>query len=99
MRKFFLRFISMFLLVLIINSSMVYTCYSKELNVNAVSAIAIDGNSGRVVFVEKNAYSSIAIASTTKIITALVALNYGILDEEFVISKNAASIKRLKCWL
>ena len=47
MRKFFLRFISMFLLVLIINSSMVYTCYSKELNVNAVSAIAIDGNSGR----------------------------------------------------
>lgn len=92
MRNIYLRFISMILTAVIISSSMVSTCYGKGLNVDAGSAIAIDGNSGRVVY-EKNAYSSVAIASTTKIITALVALNYGNLDEEFVISKNAACIR------
>ena len=36
------------------------------------------------------------MASTTKIMTALIAINYGDLDREVVISKNAASIRGSK---
>jgi D-alanyl-D-alanine carboxypeptidase (penicillin-binding protein 5/6) len=69
--------------------------YGKPLRVNAVSAIAIDGNTGIVLF-EQNGHKVIPMASTTKIITCLVALKYGDLDKEMEISKNAASIRGSK---
>lgn len=49
---------------------------------SAVSAILVDGESGRVLF-EKNAREERAIASITKLMTALVAVeNAAFLDEE-----------------
>jgi serine-type D-Ala-D-Ala carboxypeptidase (penicillin-binding protein 5/6) len=63
-----------------------------DINVNARAAVAIDSKS-RVVLYEKNAHMLIPMASTTKIMTALVALKYGDLDKRFVISSNAAAIR------
>ncbi|WP_392486404.1 D-alanyl-D-alanine carboxypeptidase family protein [Haloimpatiens sp. FM7315] len=64
----------------------------KKININARNAIAIDMNTKEVLF-EKNAYDVTAIASTTKIMTALVALNYGNIKNKINISNNSASIR------
>lgn len=59
--------------------------------ISAGAAIVLDTASGRVLY-EKNAYSRRSIASTTKIMTAIVALENGNDEEEVVISKRAAAI-------
>lgn len=91
--------ISIIMLTVFITLNFSQCCYGESkkipLRVDAVSAIAIDSISGRVLF-EQNGYSLLPIASTTKIVTALVALNYGKLDSEFTVSKNAASIRGSK---
>jgi D-alanyl-D-alanine carboxypeptidase (penicillin-binding protein 5/6) len=60
--------------------------------VNAMSAVAIDLETGRVLF-EKNAYSKMAMASTTKIMTAIVAVENGDIKDVVTVSKRAASIR------
>lgn len=62
-----------------------------KLNVSARCAIAMDSKTKRVLF-EKNAYTIVPMASTTKIVTALVALKYGDLEKKVVISDKAANI-------
>lgn len=64
---------------------------SKNLSVNSRAYIALDANS-RIVLAEKNSESIMPMASTTKIITALVALKYGTLDQQVEISSRAVSI-------
>jgi len=59
--------------------------------VNAMAAVVMEAVSGRVIYA-KNATQKRAIASTTKIMTAIVALEEGNLDDEVKISKRAASI-------
>ena len=59
--------------------------------INATAAIVIDMKSGRVLF-EKNSNIKKSIASTTKIMTAIIAIENGNLDDEIVISKRAASV-------
>lgn len=63
----------------------------KPPKIEAGAAIVIDSESGRVLF-EKNAYSRRAIASTTKIMTAIVAIENGNLNDRVKVSKRAASI-------
>lgn len=63
----------------------------KTLGRNSVAAIAMDSKSKMVLF-EKNAKNPIPMASTTKIMTALVAIKYGDLDSKVVISEKAARI-------
>lgn len=60
--------------------------------VDARNAIAIDSKSKRVLY-ERNAHIITPMASTTKIVTALVALKYGDLNKKVVISSKAASIR------
>ncbi|MGL4730361.1 MAG: D-alanyl-D-alanine carboxypeptidase family protein [Clostridium sp.] len=69
-----------------------YAATPKKIRVDAGSAIAVDSLSGRILY-EQNPYSLVPVASTTKIVTALVALSYGNLEEEFTISKNSAAIR------
>ncbi|WP_237266963.1 D-alanyl-D-alanine carboxypeptidase family protein [Thermoclostridium stercorarium] len=69
----------------------VETYKSEGLNINARSAIVMDFESGRVLF-EKNAYQKRPMASTTKVMTAIVAIENGNLDDMVTVSKNAASI-------
>lgn len=60
--------------------------------INAISAIVMDMDTGRVLF-EKNAYSKMSMASTTKIMTAIIAVEEGDLKGEVTVSKRAASIR------
>lgn len=64
---------------------------TKKIRVNARSAIAMDSDS-KIVLFEQNSKELIPMASTTKIMTTLVALNYGDLDKKVEISKKSASI-------
>lgn len=69
----------------------VETYNSNDLNINARSAIVMDFDSGRVLF-EKNAYQKRPMASTTKVMTAIVAIENGNLDDIVTVSRNAVSI-------
>ncbi len=86
--------IFMVLLLMLLTNISLYTSYGEELDVNelyALGACLMDGESGRVLF-EKNGYEKLANASTTKIMTCIVALEYGDLDDVVTISKYAASM-------
>ena len=62
------------------------------LRVSARNAIAIDAESKQVLWDQKG-YEIVPMASTTKILTSLIAINYGDLDRKVTISKNASSIR------
>ncbi|MBP3622162.1 MAG: D-alanyl-D-alanine carboxypeptidase [Lachnospiraceae bacterium] len=57
----------------------------------SISAALIDGDSGRVLY-EKNGYEVRAMASTTKIMTLILALEYGNLDDLVTVSDYAAKM-------
>lgn len=69
----------------------VETFNGDEPVINAQSAIVMDFDTGRVIF-EKNAYQRRPMASTTKVMTAIIALENGNLDDIVTISRNATSI-------
>ncbi len=57
-----------------------FTCVAvSEPSVSAASAVLIDGDNGEILY-EKNARQSRSMASTTKIMTALLAIESGKLD-------------------
>lgn len=60
--------------------------------ISAKSAIVIDGETGDVLF-EKNAYERLPMASTTKIMSVLIALESGDLDEQFVVDSEAIMVE------
>lgn len=64
----------------------------NKLNVNAKAYIALDSQS-RVVLAGKNTEVIMPMASTTKILTALVTLKYGDLDKIVEISPKASSVR------
>ncbi|MBU5426635.1 D-alanyl-D-alanine carboxypeptidase [Tissierella pigra] len=55
--------------------------YGEDLNLSGESYILIDAETGRVLY-ERNAHKKMPMASTTKIMTALVALENGKLDDK-----------------
>lgn len=61
-------------------------------SVSGKSAILMEQESGRVLF-EKNAHEISRIASITKIMTAIIAIEYGQLDDIVTVSANAAGIE------
>ncbi len=63
-----------------------------QLEINAAGAIVIDAKTGQVLY-EKNSNKQLAPASTTKIMTAILAIESNRLDEKTTISKNAASVQ------
>lgn len=71
------------------------TLVLDKLRVNARNAIAIDGTTRQILY-EQNCYEVVPMASTTKILTALVALNESDLNRELTVTKNAASIRGSK---
>ena len=67
------------------------TVYANEPDgLYAQSAVLMDAESGRVLF-EKNGYEQKAMASTTKIMTCILALENGNPDDIVIFSDNAAS--------
>ncbi len=73
------------------NSIMQAVSDQKPPVVNALAAIVVEESTGRILFA-RNAGQKRSIASTTKIMTALVALENGDLDDTVTISKRAAAI-------
>ena len=69
-----------------------------EVGVSANSAILIEASTGRVLF-EQNAYEKRPMASTTKVMTAILALENCDLDETVVVSENASGVGGSSIWL
>lgn len=65
---------------------------AQDIYINARCAVALDSKTKMVLF-EKDAHMLVPMASTTKIMTALVAMKYGDLDKKIEISGKAASIR------
>lgn len=65
------------------------TCHVSAVSTSATSAILVDAESGRVLY-EQNADAKMLIASTTKIMTALVAIREGAPSDVVTVSRTAA---------
>lgn len=65
------------------------TLANTEPTISGKNAIAIETSSGRILY-EKNAFTKANIASTTKIMTAIVAIENNQLDDIVVVSKKSA---------
>ncbi len=70
----------------------------KQLKVEAQAGILMDFESGRVLW-EKNADKPLAMASTTKIMTAIITLENGNLKDKVTVSALAASANPVKMHL
>lgn len=92
MKRFFCLIISV---ILVLNSA--YTAFA-DVSVSAASAIVIDCASKRVLF-EKNAYAKRGMASTTKIMTALIAIENLNLNDIVTVSPHAAGTEGSSIWL
>lgn len=81
-------------IVLILVLCFGFTVHAEEIEepaqIYAQSAVLMDAESGRVLF-EKNGTDAKAMASTTKIMTCILALENGDLDSTVTFSKEAAS--------
>lgn len=78
------------LIISILLSQMTVYAEEEPENLYAQSAVLMDADSGRVLF-EKNGYEQKAMASTTKIMTCILALENGNLEDVVTFSDYAAS--------
>src|SRR5699024_7091883 len=62
----------------------------KAIDPSAEHAVVIEQSTGRVLY-EKAVHEKKPVASITKVMTALVALEYGELDDTVVVSSKAAN--------
>lgn len=81
-----MRRVGILFLLLFLCSSLVY---GGEPSIGAQGAALIDGNTGRLLW-GKNSEEPLAMASTTKIMTAILVFEKANLDDVVTISKNAA---------
>lgn len=82
------------ILILLLNG---YAFCEKPV-INAQSAILMDASSGRVLL-EYNSHTKLPMASTTKIMTALIALENGNLEDKVKISNDAVGIEGSSIYL
>lgn len=69
-----------------------------QLPLYATAAVLMDGDTGRVLY-EKNGEQFLANASTTKIMTCILALEYGNLSDTVEASKRAAGMPKVKLYM
>ncbi len=89
------KYIVILLIGILLNSSM---AYGEDLNLYGESYILLDSNTGRVLY-EKNAHKKMPMASTTKIMTALIALENGNLDDKITIGNGSVGIEGSSIYL
>ena len=94
MKKVVFRFLTLFFLlfsITIITVEADTPAVSEEpSDLYGLSALLMDANTGEILF-EKNGQDPVAIASTTKILTCIVVLENGNLDDIVTFSANAAA--------
>jgi len=71
------------------------TVIAETPTVNATASILMDAETGRVLW-GKNHHQPMAMASTTKIMTAILALESGRMNETVTVSKKAAAAPKVK---
>lgn len=86
------------LLILQINSNLLYARDEKALTPTAKSAILMDASTGRILY-SKNANEELPMASTTKIMTALIALDKSNLDKKVKIKKDYVGVEGSSIYL
>ena len=84
------RAVAIFLAVAVLQLSV--TVYAKAPENSAVSAILIEAQSGKVLYSD-NANEKRAMASITKIMTTLLTIESGNLDEAFVVDSEAIEVE------
>ncbi len=91
--KNFIKFGLIFSIVFLSFPLRVFAIDENQLNINAQNgAILINATTGDVIY-EKNADKIAPMASTTKIMTTLLALEQNNIDEPFVVDPNAIKIE------
>lgn len=71
---------------------------ATELSVSAKSAVVMEVTTGRVLY-QKDAHEKMPMASTTKIMTAIVAIENGNLDDTVEVGPNASGVEGSSIWL
>ncbi len=73
--------------------------HQDSLGLYAKSAVLMDADSGRVLYGKKRRRKVfLANASTTKIMTCILAIESGRLDETVTVSQHAASMPKSPSW-
>ena len=85
-------------ILLIIMMSILPSAYAEEPQVVGETAVLMDAETGQVLY-EKNADQKMYPASTTKMLTAIIAVEVGKLDEEVAVSDNADGTEGSSIWL
>jgi len=93
------RILTLIIAVIFMNNIIFFRVYAIDQNeIIAQSAILIDKVTGRVLW-EKNADKKMAMASTTKIMTCIVALENGKLDQKIAVSHKAEIAPKVKLYI
>ncbi|BAK99548.1 D-alanyl-D-alanine carboxypeptidase [Oscillibacter valericigenes Sjm18-20] len=92
----FKRFLTLLCAILILYS--VFPCRVCAISTSATSAVLMDVDSGRVLYAQ-NENAKMLIASTTKIMTALVALENGDLNSTVKVTAEAANTEGSSMYL
>ncbi len=87
-----------YFLVLTLLLPFVLPCSAEALSVSAKSALLMDASTGQVLY-QKDAFVRLPMASTTKIMTAIVALENANLEKEIEISPKATGIEGSSIYL
>ncbi len=87
MKKIVLKILGVFTII----SSGLNFVFAQDITINSPAAIVIEVSSDRVLY-SKNAADRRKIASTTKLMTAMVVLDNCSIDKKTVISKKAAGV-------
>lgn len=90
-------FCAFFLMCSTRETAIVARAETSELSLYATSAVLMDADSGRVLY-DKNGYTPMAMASTTKIMTCILVLENGNLDDMAQVSAYAASMPKVKLY-
>lgn len=98
MKRIIARTTAVFLAFASIFAYNTYSARAEGVDVTAPSAIVLEASTGRVLY-EKDAHKKMPMASTTKVMTAVVALEYGNLNDVVTVSKNASGVEGSSIWL
>ena len=96
MKNYVKRFIYLLTSLLLIISACPINANALELS--AQSAVVIDAYSGKIIY-EKNAHTKLGMASTTKIMTALTAIENYPLDKSFKVDDSAIGVEGSSIYL
>lgn len=81
-----------FFTVLIVFAVLVIPFNVRALSVSAKAAVVINGDTGEVIF-EKNSHAKLSMASTTKIMTALLLCEYGNFQKEITVTSEMLRVE------